>query len=317
MSQLTSRPRLFATLAVLATAGAALAPAPAAAQTTRAFQLCFISGARSCSFFDVTSSPYLDGGGARLGTAVEVFVRHAEGSAPGAAALSGLLGFSFHYAGLAATPVGGANVVDDVGVPLWQPMEQGSAPAPLNPAAWQLRAATTTAPAGDLYDSYLALDNTSYLDPGPDAGPVLTQAIGGCGTAGAGGAFDPVFATELWSCGAGSGYLFQLFTDAWFDVSLVNAIGVQTYARFEGEAYGASPFCTAYLDGPGSIGHDGTVDDAGFPSFGDVCAARDLSAPPPPTVTPEPGTVALLGSGLALLALIGRRRRGVVRGGAR
>lgn len=306
---MTIRFRLVAALLLVAISR----PTGAAAQT-RSFELCFTTGTQSCSWFDVTTQAYLDDvTQTRVGTVVDVVVRHAEGVGAGSAALSALVGYSFHYAGVLTQPSADVDMLDDVGVPLWQPQEQGTSPATMIPSAWQLRAASSTAPAQSLTDSYYGLAAVGALELVP--GVLLTNAIGGCGVAAAGGVIDGATGTDIWTCGAGNSYRFSTFTDVWFDIAKVNAIGVQTYARFDGEDFGVAAFCTGYLDETTSFGDDGRkVDEFGFPVYGDVCRARDLAVAEPPVSVPEPRTTVLVATGLLALVVAKRQRRTMQRG---
>jgi len=238
--------------------------------TTRDFSVCFTSGVQSCTLLTLATTAFYIDGSTRIGTAVDVYVKHNEGAAPDAAVVSALTGFYFAYAGSSVTPVSGADVSDESGLvsPLILPEGDYSSPFPLNAAGWsQMARSSTTTSASPTLDNYLAFSNTltAYDEL---TGRLTTQYIGGCGAGAAGGTLDAVYTTELWTCGDGS-YWFTTFTDAWFDADLVNTVGVSTYALFEGADYGVAAFCDRYLDSNTSFGDaDGT-----FTNFGDVCSA--------------------------------------------
>ncbi|MBA3918353.1 MAG: hypothetical protein C0516_07185 [Gemmatimonas sp.] len=243
------------------------------AQTiTRDFSVCFTSGVQSCTQLTLATTAFYIDGSTRIGTAVDVYVKHNEGAAPDAAAVSALTGFYFAYAGASVTPVGGADVSDESGLvtPLILPEGDYSSPFPLNAGGWsQLARSSTSTSASPSFDNYLSFSNTltAYDEL---TGRVNTQYIGGCGAAAGSGALDAVYTTELWTCGEGN-YWFTTFTEAWFDADLVNTVGVSTYALFDGADYGVAAFCDRYLDTNTSFGDA----DGSFTNLGDVCASSN------------------------------------------
>ncbi|HEY0930550.1 MAG TPA: hypothetical protein VGE27_11580 [Gemmatimonas sp.] len=292
-----------AMLAGVTSATMLFAPASARADS-RAFTVCFINGVRSCTYLELTTTAFFDGGGGRIGTGVEVFVRHAEGGMDNnAAVISALTGFHFAYAGGAVTPNGAADVSDELGLTssLVLTNDPAVAPYPLYSDGWRHTARSSTGTAASPeFDNYLAFTNALQVDNGN--GQLLTQYVGGCGAASSGGTLDAVYQTELWTCGDG-GYQFLTFTDAWFDANDVHSVGVSTWARFADSDIGVAAFCTRYLDTNTSFGDaDGT-----FTALGDVCSGGVVVDPPvdPPVNVPEPQSFSML----VVAALMLARRR--------
>ncbi|MBL0937593.1 MAG: hypothetical protein IBJ03_01790 [Gemmatimonadaceae bacterium] len=308
LSTLNVELRVWGVAAVLgssALAGSALLPGQVAqAQTfTRDFTVCFSSGVQSCTWLSLTTTAFFDNGNTRIGTAVDVYVKHNEGSAPDAAVMSALTGFYFAYAGGVVAPVSGADVSDESGLvaPLVLPEGDYSSPYPLNAGGWsQMARSSTTTSGTPTFDTYLSFTNalTAYDDV---SGTTTSQYIGGCGVGAANGAIDPVYTTEMWTCGEGS-YWFTTFTSAWFDANQINTVGVTTYGIFAGADYGVAAFCDRHLDTNTSVGDaDGT-----FMNFGDVCSPGGED--PPPTTVPEPSSAGLMAVGFVCLARQASRR---------
>ncbi|HCT59103.1 MAG TPA: hypothetical protein DGD08_18025 [Gemmatimonas aurantiaca] len=235
--------------------------APTAARAdSRAFTVCFTGGGRSCTYLELTTTAFFDGAGGRIGTAVDLFVRHAEGQpANNAAVVSALTGFHFAYAGSAVTPAGTTDISDELGLTsaLVLTDDPSVAPYPVYTDGWRHTARSSTATsASPEFDNYLAFTNALQVDNG--SGQLLTQYVGGCGVAAANGGVDAFYQTEMWTCGNG-GYQFLTFTDAWFDAANVHSVGVSTWARFADSDVGVAAFCTRYLDTNTSFGDaDGT-----------------------------------------------------------
>ncbi len=293
--------RLTAGIATAATL-AVLPARPLAAQPqTRNFTVCFTTGVQSCSWLELTTNAFFAGGGERIGTELQVVVRHDEGVGPGAAVTSALSSFFFSYAGASALPVSGASVSDELGRTAAVTSLDG-APAPGTADGWQYAARSSTTSTASLFDSYLSFMNVR-ADVSDKIGVQWSQYVGGCGVAATGGAIDAFYLTDVWTCDGGQ-YRFSGTTDAWFDANDVNTVGVSTYARFADNDYGVAAWCNATLDAPGSEGDaDGTF------ALGDVCSATATTpgTPPPSTTVPEPSTFVLVAS--AMLGVVVMRRR--------
>lgn len=312
------RARLWCWLTTAAFTWLVATPSAAAAQT-RSFNICFTEGVRSCTFLELTTTAFYNDG-TRIGTGIEVLVSHDEGTAPEAATVSALSGFFFSYAGSTVAPMAAIDLADELGMlaPLFYTEFPTPAPDPLSADGWRHTARSSTSPtASPLFDNYLAL--TNFLgEYNPETGLVNTQMIGGCGAAAAGGVLDIAYSTEVWTCGGGQ-YRFSTFTEAWFDVDLINTVGVTTYARFDGAETGVAAWCNRSLDENISVG-----DATGSFEFGNVCAVDDDGPGGPgggpgggdpgnggETPVSEPTSVMLVLFGLGALLL--RRRQHVTR----
>ncbi len=278
---------------------AMLVSAASAQAQTRSFQSCFTVGVQSCTWLELTTTALFNDGGARIGTGVDIDVRHNEGTTADAALRSALTGFFFSYAGAEIGNVGAVDVIDDAQLlaPLFY-VSSYPAPDPIYSDGWRHSAQSSTSSSSNNFLSFI-----NVLGVYDDATALTTtQYIGGCGVGAASGSIDAIFATEVWTCGDGL-YRFSTFTEAWFDVNEVNTVGVTTYAQFSGADFGVAAFCDRYLDTNTSFGDaDGT-----FTNFGDVCGASAPVEPPP--AVPEPSALYLLAAGIVAAGWV--RRRGV------
>lgn len=294
-----SRFRLTRLAVGIATASvlAALPPRALRAQPqTRAFTVCFTTGVQSCTWLELTTNAFFAGGAGRVGTELQVVVRHNEGAGAGAAVTSALTSFFFSYAGASTFPVSGASVSDELGrTAAVTPLD--GAPTPGTADGWQNAARSSTTSTSSLFDNYLSFMNVR-ADVSDKIGVQWSQYVGGCGVAATGGTIDAFYLTDVWTCDGGQ-YRFSGTTDAWFDANDVNTVGISTYARFADNDYGVAAWCNATLDAPGSEG-----DADGSFTLGDVCSA---TAPPPSTTVPEPSTFVLVAS--AVLGVVVMRRR--------
>lgn len=281
----------------LLSAGLLLQAGPLAAETPQiqSWRLCFIVGFESCNIFTLLTEPvFFEGTDIRIGTFLDVSVRHDDGLA----AVSALYAVNFGYfAPLDPQEPTGDGVTP--GLPLTPSAEVG-APDPPEPDGWGVDAFSFQ---GVPEWTYVHLYNT-FFGPGPGS-LTSTQLIAGCGV-GIDGALDDVFATALSTCADGEHYRFQFLTDAVFHAALFRSIQVDVYGRWPDEHALSAWTCTAYLDGSPSFGIEFETGESG-----DYCNAVALvpGGPGEPTVVTEPASLLLLLTGLIGLAVARRRSR--------
>ena len=262
-----------------AAVGAALAlhAAPARAQVTRGWSVCFTTQVASCSDFLLTTTATLDAARARTGTLVDLRVRHRQGGG----VVSGLQDVALYV-----DPIVPGD--DPVGATVTPQPVAGAPAVPAGAEGHWTAGGAGSFPRGLGMNSFL-LSNNGWQD----------QFVGGC----LGGAYDATHQSPLTTCGA-QAYRLTFASLVQFDADAVGEIAIDVYAGDgNGDVFPDQAFCRAPVDGGAGTGYD-------FGDFaaGDVCRVRPLA-----TAVPEPAPLALLAEALAPLALApiaARRARG-------
>ena len=267
-----SRRHLAASLGALA-AALALHAAPARAQVTRGWSVCFTTRVASCSDVLLTTTATLDVTSARTGTLVDLLVRHWQGGG----VVSGLQDVAFYV-----DPIVPGD--DPFGATVTPQPVAGAPAVPAGAEGHWLAGGAGSFPLGFAMNAFLFANN-AWQD----------QFIGGC----LGGAYDALHQSPLTTCGA-QAYRFTFASVVQFDADAVDGIAIDVYAGDgNGDAFPDQAYCRAPVDGGVSGGYD-FGDFAG----GDVCRVRPLAS-----AVPEPAPLALLAAALAPLAVAARRAR--------
>ncbi len=256
-----------------------LAAVPLDAQTpdSRSWNVCFTSAIGSCSSFSLSTAGLLDLHGNRSGTLIGALVSHHVGNG----VASGLSSFSFY-----GTTFGGTS--DAVPAPQW-PLGAGAPGLPASESfRWQGHGTVDPSNATDPYANFVSFAS--------DFTPGFSQFIGGC----LGGNFDLFHQSSAVTCGATAAYWFTFASSVVFDASDVSRIAIDVYAGdHTGDFVPDLASCNASVDGSAGVGID-----LGDPYFTASCTVSDAVV-----ATPEPQSLALIATGLALFLAMGASRR--------
>ncbi len=269
---------------VLSSTVAVLAGAPTAhAQVSRDWSVCFSSGVLSCSDFYLTTTATMGGvGGTRDGTVMSLLLRQRDRGVA-----TGLLGFSFGF---------GVGLTDQSDALSTMPTPVGGAQANTPGLGWDLGAYRSSDASG-----FNVLFGMAQSDPTQSPSP--TAWIGGCQSPSS----NAYWSVNTVACGSGQAFMLSWNTSVVFDADQVQTVGADVLAIDQQALYAGTGggYCQGPASGGAGVGFDGYDPSNAFPCV--IGRAEPLVT----STVPEPQTVVLLASALAILGVWRRRRRAV------